>query len=123
MVSQPTMRSFLGSHTCLLGLTAALLLCATCGQNDGGRCQVNSDCGSGLTCCNGSTGNGLCHVSCFAPDDASVASSGTKDDALSSTLDSASDPVPMSSSDSAIDGASAIDSADIEAGGEAGGID
>jgi len=56
-------------------------------------------------------------------DDASVASSGTKDDALSSTLDSASDPVPMSSSDSAIDGASAIDSADIEAGGEAGGID
>lgn len=38
---------------------AALLLFAACGQNEGGRCQVNSDCASGLTCSDNS-GNGVC---------------------------------------------------------------
>ena len=52
------MRWTLGSRTCLLGLTAFLF--TACGQNEGGRCQTNSDCGSGLECRNGLTGNGTC---------------------------------------------------------------
>jgi hypothetical protein len=59
MVSQPPMQRILGLPTYLLGLTAALLLFAACGQNEGGRCQVNSDCASGLKC-NSTTGNGIC---------------------------------------------------------------
>jgi hypothetical protein len=56
------MRCILGLRTCLLGLTAILLLFAACGQNEGGRCQINSDCASGLTCHDntGSLGNGQC---------------------------------------------------------------
>ena len=60
MVSQLPMRRILGLPTCLLGLTAALLLFAACGQNEGGRCQVASDCASGLECRDGQTGNGRC---------------------------------------------------------------
>jgi hypothetical protein len=60
MVSQPTMRCILGLRTCLLGLTAAFFLFAACGQSEGGRCQINSDCASGLICTNGSSGNGTC---------------------------------------------------------------
>ena len=60
MVSQRTMRCILGLRSCLLGLTAVFLVFAACGQNEGGRCQINSDCGSGLTCQNGSSGNGQC---------------------------------------------------------------
>ena len=60
MVSQPTMRCTLAPRTCLLGLTAVLLLFAACGQNEGGRCQVTSDCASGLICSGGLTGNGTC---------------------------------------------------------------
>ena len=59
MVSQPTMRFILAPRTCLLGLMAALFLFVACGQNEGGRCQVNSDCASGLKC-NSTTGNGQC---------------------------------------------------------------
>ena len=58
MVSKPTMRWTLGSRTCLIGLTAFFF--TACGQNEGGRCQINSDCGSGLECRNGLTGNGTC---------------------------------------------------------------
>jgi hypothetical protein len=54
------MQRISGATFCLLGLTAVLLLFAACGQNEGGRCQVTSDCASGLTCSNGSTGNGTC---------------------------------------------------------------
>jgi hypothetical protein len=60
MVSQPTMRRIFGLPCCVLGLTAVLLLSAACGQNEGGRCQVTSDCASGLICNNGTTGNGTC---------------------------------------------------------------
>jgi hypothetical protein len=59
MVSQPTMRCILGLRTCLLGLAAVLFLFAACGQNEGGRCQINSDCASGLTCSD-TGGNGVC---------------------------------------------------------------
>jgi len=78
MVSQPTMRCILGLRTCLLGLTAILLLFPACGQNEGGRCQIDSDCASGLKC-RDTSGNGVCEnpasvgTTAAAPD-ASVAS-------------------------------------------------
>lgn len=57
MVSQPTMQRIFG----FLGLTAVLLSSVACGQNEGGRCQVTSDCASGLICNeDGTTGNGKC---------------------------------------------------------------
>jgi hypothetical protein len=76
-----------------------------------------------MCCSRGDPGNGQCYVSCtFSAADASVAPPGTSGDALSSTLDSGPDLVLMSSMDSASE-VSVIDSADIEAGGEAGRID
>jgi hypothetical protein len=44
----------------LAGLVVLCLLGGGCGQNEGGRCQINDDCGSGLYCSNGTTGNGIC---------------------------------------------------------------
>jgi len=44
----------------LCGLSLLLLLGGGCGQNEGGRCQVTSDCASGLVCSEGTTGNGVC---------------------------------------------------------------
>lgn len=46
----------------LLGLAAILGLAPGCGQNEGGRCQVTSDCASGLICFQGETGNGVCRA-------------------------------------------------------------
>jgi len=60
MVSQPTMRRIFGLPSCLVGLTASLLYFAACGQNEGGRCQIDSDCASGLECKDGTSGNGVC---------------------------------------------------------------
>ena len=74
MVSQRTMQRIWGPRTCLVGLTAALLLYAACGQNEGGRCQVTSDCASGLIC-NNNTGNGQCVSpnAVFSTNDAALA--------------------------------------------------
>lgn len=47
---------------CLPSLTLLLLLAGGCGQNEGGRCQINSDCASGLVCSEGITGNGVCRA-------------------------------------------------------------
>jgi hypothetical protein len=58
--------------TTLLG--AALLL--GCGQNEGGRCQIDSDCASGLTCQDYSSGNGRCRSNSFVPDAAPAADAG-----------------------------------------------
>jgi len=44
----------------LFGLSLLLVCAGGCGQNEGGRCQVNSDCASGLVCDMGTTGNGRC---------------------------------------------------------------
>jgi hypothetical protein len=60
MVSQPSMRRIFGLPTCLVGLTAGLLIFTACGQNAGGRCQIDSDCASGLQCIDGQSGNGTC---------------------------------------------------------------
>jgi len=53
------MQRIFGLPFCLLGLLAALVSFAGCGQNEGGRCQVTSDCASGLIC-DSNTGNGRC---------------------------------------------------------------
>jgi hypothetical protein len=57
------MRLFLGSRAFLLGPAIALALASGCGASEGSRCQINSDCASGLVCSEGSTGNGVCKPS------------------------------------------------------------
>jgi hypothetical protein len=60
MVSQPSMQRI---HRPLLHLSALALLFwlpAGCGQSEGGRCQITSDCASGLVCMENSSGNGRC---------------------------------------------------------------
>jgi hypothetical protein len=54
------MRRFSASVFGLLGLALVLLSPGGCGQNEGGRCQINSDCASGLQCRGGESGNGVC---------------------------------------------------------------
>jgi hypothetical protein len=44
----------------LPGLALLGLLALGCAQGEGDRCQVTSDCASGLECQNGDTGNGKC---------------------------------------------------------------
>jgi hypothetical protein len=60
MVSQRSMHQTFVPSSWLLWLVVVAGLGAGCGQNEGGRCQVNSDCASGLVCLNGSSGNGEC---------------------------------------------------------------
>jgi hypothetical protein len=60
MLSQPFMQATYRAAVGLSGLVLLSLLAAGCGQNEGGRCQIDSDCASGLTCEQGSTGNGKC---------------------------------------------------------------
>lgn len=52
------MRRILRTGICIFGLAAAF---GACSQSEGGRCQVNSDCASGLECRSASDiGNGRC---------------------------------------------------------------
>lgn len=60
MVSQRSMHRTLASLPWLLGLAVVLWLAPGCGQDEGDRCQVVSDCASGLVCLGGETGNGIC---------------------------------------------------------------
>ena len=59
MVSQRSMHRTFASSSWLLGLAVVLWLAPGCGQDEGGRCQVDSDCASGLECSD-NTGNGVC---------------------------------------------------------------
>jgi hypothetical protein len=54
------MRRIFGFPACLGTSVLALLLAGGCGQSEGERCQINSDCSSGLYCSEGSSGNGTC---------------------------------------------------------------
>ncbi len=68
MVSQPSMRRILGLSGCLCASAIALLLASGCGQTEGERCQINSDCADGLTCQEGtSQGNGICKSNTASP--------------------------------------------------------
>ena len=57
------MRRILGSPAFLLGLAIVPLFASGCGADEGSRCQIDSDCASGLICENRATGNGTCKPS------------------------------------------------------------
>jgi hypothetical protein len=111
MVSQPTMRRILRTGTCLLGLSAIL---AACGQNEGGRCQVTSDCGSGLVC-RDSPINGICRPSGYQSTPDAAPNDDTSGSAPSGNLDLG----PDTPSSSAVDLASltSIDSESVDVSG------
>ncbi len=101
------MLRMLGPRTCHLGLTAALLCLAACGEGEGGRCQINSDCASGLSCQDGTTGNGKCvsqNPAGTTTNDAAV------DVAVASASDVGADTLVTPEVDSA-----EVDAAEIEA--------
>ena len=124
MVSQLTMPRILGPFACL---TALFLFVPACGQNEGGRCQVNSDCGSGLTCKDPDKGDGTCQPSTIqtTSDAAQVdAYSGVKADALvtldgteidSTAFDAGAvlDAAAVLDAGAAMDAAAAIDAAAV----------
>jgi hypothetical protein len=95
------MRRISGLPAILLG--SAIVFASGCGQGEGGRCQVASDCKGGLVCDKGSTGNGVC-----------IPSNGTgitRDDAGPDTAITGGPEVqPEADSASAADLASAVDS-------------
>jgi hypothetical protein len=73
VVSQRSMRRIFGSPAFLLGPAIVLLAVSGCGASEGSRCQINSDCASGLVCSEGTTGNGICKPSNgVAPTDAAA---------------------------------------------------
>jgi len=62
MVSHPSMRRIgrtLGFPVCLCAAALALFAASGCSQSEGERCQVNSDCASGLQC-DSKNGEGKC---------------------------------------------------------------
>ena len=109
------MQRILGLPTCLLGLTAALLLFAACGQNEGGRCQVASDCGSGLTCVDGTSGNGQCKYPSTGTNDA--ASDQAEDTTGSLTSEAGAEAVMTSQIDAESVDAGVVDSDSLDSTG------
>lgn len=58
---RPSLRLAIGFPGCLCASAIALLFATGCSRSAGERCQVNSDCASGLVCSiENSTGNGIC---------------------------------------------------------------
>jgi hypothetical protein len=58
---RPSSRLVIGFPGCLCASAIALLFATGCGRSAGERCQVKSDCASGLICeIKNSTGNGIC---------------------------------------------------------------
>jgi hypothetical protein len=78
MVSQAPMRRFFASSFGWLGLAAGLVF-ISCGQSEGERCQVDSDCKGGLKCDQGSTGNGRCRSKSYTGPDAALKQDASKD--------------------------------------------
>ena len=107
MVSQPFMRRILRTGICLLGLSAVF---AACGQNEGGRCQVNSDCASGLTCDQPLNGNGICRRNVSTVSTADAATEDSRES--SSSLDLGEDVVVSSAID-----LGSVDAESVDAGG------
>ena len=116
MVSQPTMRRIL--TPCLLGLLAALVLFASCGQNEGGRCQINSDCASGLKC-DSTTGNGKCVSSSavLPTNDAAPKNDSAPDEPGPSSSDVGFEADPNSDIDAVSVDPGAVDSGSLDATG------
>lgn len=87
------MPRILRTGICLFALAAGF---AACGQGEGGRCQIDSDCASGLRCLGVTNGNGSCGKREDVGPDAA-----TPDDALA---DLASDHAMTDASDVQADG-------------------
>jgi len=108
----------------LCAFAGAFVLCVGCKQGDGDRCQVDSDCGSGLVCRQtGSPGNGICKSS--NPGEGTIVG-GTDQDAAVSESDAASDDstaeAASDGSDLAADAAAGVDAVlvtDAAASGDA----
>jgi hypothetical protein len=80
----PSLRSLL----CGLGILASLSFAAGCSQGEGERCQITSDCASGLVCDGaGSTGNGVCRKTTSANKNDAATEPGPGEDASVSTPD------------------------------------
>jgi hypothetical protein len=101
---------------CLSGLALLLPLAGGCGQNEGGRCQISSDCASGLVCSDGTTGNGVCR----APGGTSVTDASIAKDAEEDLLPASgpeTDPSEVEvEPDTAPAGSAEIDSGAIDSG-------
>jgi hypothetical protein len=103
------MRRIFGSLAILLGPSLALLFASGCGQGEGGRCQISSDCASGLVCIEGSTGNGVCKTSnaaVISHNDAAISVPEVEPTADSTPADdgpSATDAAPTSDAEPALD--------------------
>ena len=83
------MQRILDPRSYLLPLACCLLFVGSCSQGEGGRCQINSDCASGLTCSD-TTGNGICRSNVSNPaTDAALQSS--PDAGLEAVLDAGLD--------------------------------
>jgi hypothetical protein len=126
MLSQPSMQRICRA---IPSLALLFLLTQGCGQNEGGRCQVSSDCASGLECREAS-GNGTCQPkgSTSAVRDAapSSTSDASPDLALTGTevKPDATEPDTITA-DTAAPDAAAADTAESDSGveSEAGSVD
>jgi len=90
MVSQPFMPRTFALPLPLAALPLALLFAGGCGQNEGGRCQVTSDCASGLTCF-GESGNGVCRANTPIPTNDAAAGNDAAADLMSTAGPEAQD--------------------------------
>jgi len=78
-------------RSCLPGLVLSLLFAGGCGEDEGGRCQISSDCASGLTCFGGETGNGVCRANTPAGTNDAAAPTDVAPDLMSSAGPEAQD--------------------------------
>jgi hypothetical protein len=113
------MRRIFGFSGCLCTSALALFLASGCGQSEGERCQIDSDCASGLKCLEGSSGNGTCTPNSTAgtTNDASL-----KQDALVTSgpevtpIDDAQAPIDVTSDVTSVLPDAAVSSTDTTSG-------
>jgi hypothetical protein len=112
-VVRSNFRPQLGFSACLRAAAIALLFASGCGQSEGERCQVNSDCASGLTCEDRREGNGICKSSHGTTvTDAAVDASVPESD-VQASVDA--EPVSVSDATSALDTAT-VDAMSVDTG-------
>jgi hypothetical protein len=116
MVSQRSMQRTFAFGSWLIGLATILWLVPGCGQNEGGRCQVDSDCASGLFCRDGNTGNGVCEArGTTGAADAAPGPDAAPDAAPDlSSIDAPEADTPSASDDSGAEALSLIDAPTVE---------
>jgi len=82
------MQSSFRAMSLAFALVGTLVLCVGCSQGEGDRCQIDSDCSSGLIC-RGGPKNGVCRASTSNP--GTGGSTGQDAAGPASTSDAASD--------------------------------